>query len=96
MPLFDLRSPAAFAAWHPEGAQSLPYPEALRLLATGVFPALPAACLLCEIGAKSLHLAELLRGRGVEATSLRGGVGPLRAQLADPLLAAALSPVWLD
>ncbi len=95
MPLVDLRSPAAFAAWHPDGAASLPYPLALRALADGAFPALPAIALLCELGYKSAHLAELLAARGVRAVSLKGGVGPLRAKLADPLLAAALSPALL-
>lgn len=96
VPLLDLRSPAAFAAWHPEGASSLPYPAALAALASGVFPPLPAVALLCEIGYKSAHLAELLAARGIAATSLRGGAGPLREKLEDPLLAAALSPALRD
>lgn len=95
VPIFDLRSAAAFAAWHPEGARHLPYPAALAALVDGTFPALPAVSLLCEIGFKSAHLAELLRDRGVAATSLRGGAGPLRRKLEDPLLAAALSPALL-
>lgn len=94
--LLDLRSPAAFAAWHPDGAASLPYPLALQAIAGGTFPALPAVALLCELGYKSAHLAELLQARGIHAVSFKGGVGPLRAKLADPLLAAALSPVLLD
>lgn len=95
VPLFDLRMPAAFAAWHPEGARNLPYPAALAAIFEGSFPALPAIALLCEIGYKSAHLAELLQARGVAATSLRGGAGPLRDKLEDPLLLAALSPALL-
>lgn len=96
VPLFDLRSAAAFAAWHPPGALNLPYALALRAVVEGSFPALPAVVLLCEIGYKSAHLAELLRARGVRASSLRGGVGPLRDKLADPALMAALSPALLQ
>lgn len=95
MPLYDLRSPAAFAAWHPPGARSLPYPEALRSTLEGTFPRHPELCLLCEIGYKSAHLVELLAARGQRAVSLKGGAGPLRLKLADPLLLAALSPALL-
>jgi thiamine biosynthesis protein ThiI len=96
VPLFDLRSDSAFAAWHPPGALNLPYALALRAVVEGSFPALPAVALFCEIGYKSAHLAELLRARGVRACSLRGGAGPLRDKLADPLLLATLSPALLQ
>ena len=96
VPLYDLRAPQAFAAWHPEGAVSLPYPAALKALAAGELPPLQEVCLLCEIGYKSAHLAELLAARGVRAASLKGGAGPLREKLADPLLLAALSPAVRD
>ena len=95
MPLYDLRSPAAYAAWHPPEARNLPYPEALRAVLDGSFPPDPELCLLCEIGYKSAHLAELLRARGQRAVSLQGGASPLRQKLADPLLLAALSPAVL-
>jgi thiamine biosynthesis protein ThiI len=96
VPLYDLRSPQAFADWHPQGALSLPYPAALQALAAGAFPPLEAVTLLCEIGYKSAHLAELLAARGVRAASLKGGAGPLREKLADPHLLAAVSPALLQ
>jgi len=52
----------------------------------------------CEVGLKSGHVAELLRGVGFQAWHVQGGVRPLlRQQTAeDPALKALLSPALLD
>ncbi len=76
--VIDLRSRAAFAAWHWPGALHLDFVRAL------------AACraaardrryvLYCEFGLKSAHLAELMRRDGFDASNFRGGLAALVAQ----------------
>ena len=92
----DLRSREAFAGWHWPGAERRDYFAALhdwRGLDRGrrwVF--------YCEVGLKSAHLAELMRGGGFQAWHVRGGVRELLRQTTaeDPALKALLSPALLD
>ena len=94
--LLDLRSPAAFAAWHPEGATRHPYPEILRHLNN--FEKENSYVIFCEVGIKSAHLAEVMHQAGFRAFHLRRGVQTLRKRdiEQDPALAALLSPVLRD
>jgi thiamine biosynthesis protein ThiI len=96
----DLRSREAFAGWHWPGAEHRDYFAALRE-AQGPNPTFDRArrwVFYCEVGLKSGHVAELLRGVGFQAWHVQGGVRPLlRQQTAeDPALKALLSPALLD
>ena len=90
--VIDLRSPAAFAAWHYPGALRMDYGEALRAVAH-VDPArLYLVC--CEVEFKSADLAERLRAAGRRAHYFDGGTGKLlkwaaARELVDP---ASVSP----
>ncbi len=94
--LLDLRSTAAFAAWHPEGAARHPYPEILRHLDN--FDRGQSYVVFCEVGIKSAHLAEAMTRAGFRAFHLKKGVQTLRKQEIerDPALAALLSPAFRD
>jgi len=75
--VLDLRSRAAYAAWHWPGALPLDLDHALAAL-----PALPRDrryVLYCEFGLKSEHLAEQMRRAGLEAWNFRGGLKGLVA-----------------
>jgi len=70
--VIDLRTKAAYQAWH--------YPEALHLDFTTALRAYPAFdkaqtyVLYCEYGLKSAHLAELMRREGHVASHFGGGI----------------------
>ncbi|MEM1180841.1 MAG: THUMP domain-containing protein [Acidobacteriota bacterium] len=89
--LLDLRPARAFSSWHPEGATSLPYPEALER-----FEALDRSAtyaVYCELGLKSAHLVERMNRAGFKAFHLPRGLGDFRAAVErDSALLAALSP----
>ncbi len=75
--VLDLRSRAAYAAWHWPGALHLDLDHALAAL-----PALPRDrryVLYCEFGLKSEHLAERMHRDGLEAWNFRGGLKGLVA-----------------
>jgi thiamine biosynthesis protein ThiI len=77
--LLDLRTREEFAAWHHPEAVRLDFAEALR-----AYPSLPKDreyVLVCELGLKSAHLAELMREAGLRAHHFRGGTRALRRQL---------------
>jgi thiamine biosynthesis protein ThiI len=75
--LIDLRSAAAFKAWHYREALLLDFPRALE--AYGSFARDRAYVLVCEVGLKSAHLAERMREAGFEAWNFRGGIKELMA-----------------
>jgi thiamine biosynthesis protein ThiI len=79
-------------------ASALPWREAWQAILGGHLPVagdVTPWILVCERGWRSAWLAELLRIRGHQAHSLRGGAaGWLRRQ--DPLLRATLSPVSFE
>jgi thiamine biosynthesis protein ThiI len=74
----DLRSRHAYDAWHPNGALHLDFFEALRSFRS--FAPDRTYVLYCEVGQKSGHLAELMRGEGLQAFNIRGGVRTLLLQ----------------
>lgn len=92
----DLRSREAFAGWHWPGAEHRDYFSALREWSK--LDRSRRWVFYCEVGLKSGHLAELMRGDGYQAWHVQGGVRPLlRQQTAeDPALKALLSPALLD
>ena len=94
--LLDLRSAAAFAAWHPEGATRHPYPDVLGHLDN--LDRDESYVIYCEVGLKSAHLAEVMSRKGFRAAHLKKGVQTLRkAEMErDPALEAVLSPVIRD
>jgi thiamine biosynthesis protein ThiI len=74
--LIDLRTREEFAGWHHPDAVRLDFAEALR-----AYPSLPKDreyVLVCELGLKSAHLAELMREAGFHAHHFRGGSRALR------------------
>jgi len=80
--VLDLRSPAAYRAWHYPGALHLDFLEALR-----AYPALDrerSYVLYCEVGQKSAHLAELMSRDGFRAVHVKGGVAPLLRAAPEP------------
>ncbi len=88
----DLRSQAAYEAWHPAGAE---HQEFFRALETyrSLDPA-PAYVLVCEVGLKSAHLAELMQQAGFRAFHVPGGARELlrRETERDPDAAQLLAP----
>jgi thiamine biosynthesis protein ThiI len=85
--VIDLRSPAAFEAWHYPGAVRLDYSEALRAHAH-VDPS-RTYLVCCEVEFKSADLAERLRAAGRRAHYFAGGTGKLlkwaaNRELVDP------------
>ena len=76
--LVDLRTREEFAGWRHPDAVRLDFAEALR-----AYPSLPREreyVLVCELGLKSAHLAELMREAGFHAHHFRGGTRALRRQ----------------
>jgi thiamine biosynthesis protein ThiI len=74
--LLDLRSREEFAAWHPEGALRLDFPDALRAYPS--FAREREYVVYCAFGLKSAHLAEQMREAGFHAHHFRGGSRALR------------------
>jgi thiamine biosynthesis protein ThiI len=74
--VIDLRSRAAFEAWHYPEALFLDYGQALR--SYGSFRKDRRYLLYCEVGLKSAHLAELMQSEGFVAHHVRGGVRQLQ------------------
>lgn len=74
--LLDLRSKAGFDSWHAPGALRMDFAQALAAYAS--FDRTRRYVLTCELGLKSLHLAELMRREGFEARHFRGGIPALR------------------
>jgi thiamine biosynthesis protein ThiI len=75
--ILDLRSKAAFQAWHYPDALFLDFATALR-----AFPSMPKDCsyvIYCEFGLKSAHLAELMRREGFRASHFNRGLSDLLA-----------------
>jgi thiamine biosynthesis protein ThiI len=88
--VIDLRSRAAFAAWHWPGALQLDFERALA--AWRSFARDRRYVLYCEFGLKSAHLAERMRAEGLDAANFRGGLRALVAhararRIAGPELA---------
>jgi thiamine biosynthesis protein ThiI len=75
--VLDLRSRAAYAAWHWPGALHLHLDHALHALPA--FPRDRRYVLVCEFGLKSEHLAERMRRDGLDAWNFRGGLKGLVA-----------------
>jgi thiamine biosynthesis protein ThiI len=73
----DLRSRAAFAAWHWPGAVQLDFERALA--AWRSFAREQRYVFYCEFGLKSAHLAERMRAEGFDASNFRGGLRRLVA-----------------
>lgn len=73
----DLRSRAAYQAWHYPGAVQLDFPQALRAYRS--FDQGRTYVLYCEVGLKSAHLAERMQEAGFRAYNFRGGVRRLLA-----------------
>lgn len=92
----DLRSRAAYDAWHWPEAEHMDFFRALagyEELDRG-----PTYVFYCEVGLKSAHLAEVMQQAGYEAYHLPGGARDLMRRDAedDPLAAQLLSPAVLD
>ncbi len=73
--VIDLRSSAAFKAWHWPEALYLDFGRALA--AYEKFDRGPRYVLYCEFGLKSAHLAELMQRAGFEVHHFRGGLRAL-------------------
>ena len=74
----DLRSRAAYEAWHAPDALHLDYARALT--AYPAFGREQSYVLYCEVGFKSAYLAELMRKSGFRACHVAGGVRTLLAR----------------
>jgi thiamine biosynthesis protein ThiI len=79
--LLDLRRRSAYEAWHPEGALSLEFLEALRTYSH--FPRDRRYLLYCEFGLKSGRLAELMHGKGFRVNHLEGGLRHFARELGE-------------
>ena len=75
--LLDLRSKAAYQAWHYPGALFLDFATALRAFTS--MPKDEHYLVYCEFGLKSAHLAELMRRDGFEARHFPRGLQDLLA-----------------
>lgn len=75
--VIDLRSRAAFAAWHWPGALHLDLDHALAAYRS--FARDRRYVVYCEFGLKSAHLAERMRAEGFDAANFRGGLRGLVA-----------------
>jgi len=91
----DLRSKDAFNRWHYRGAVHLGYENALRTASS--LPDAKRYLFYCEVGLKSVHLAEILQARGIEARYFEGGASDLQCtELGnDPLANALRAPAAL-
>jgi thiamine biosynthesis protein ThiI len=74
--MIDLRSRAAFDAWHHPAALFLDFSNALR--AYSAFDPKQRYVLYCEYGIKSAHLADLMRRAGLSARHVSGGLREVR------------------
>lgn len=94
--LIDLRSRAAYDAWHPSGAEHRNFLQALDAYRS--FERSPTYVLYCEVGLKSAHLAELMQEAGFSAYHVAGGARELlrRETERDPDVARLLAPALLD
>lgn len=94
--LLDLRSAAAFEAWHPEGALRVDFFDALERCRS-FEPGRPYV-VYCEEELKSAHLAEVMREAGLDAHHVVGGVGALRRHGLgdDPVARQLLAPAVLE
>ena len=87
--VLDLRSKAAYAAWHWPGALRLDLDHALAAYRS--FARDRRYVIYCEFGLKSAHLAERMRAEGHEAWHFRGG---LRALVAYARSRGHAGPEW--
>jgi thiamine biosynthesis protein ThiI len=87
--LLDLRTVAAYRAWHYPEALHLDLEEGLRLVER--LDRDRIYVVYCELGLKSAHLAYRMRQAGLDAFNFRGGLRPLLAYAA----ARALVPLEL-
>jgi thiamine biosynthesis protein ThiI len=92
----DLRSRAAFEAWHLPGAVRLDYLEAIK--AAAHFADEPDYVVCCEVEFKSADIAERLRAAGRRAWFFEGGTSKLLkwADSRDLVLAQSVSPATRD
>ncbi len=79
--VIDLRSKAAFDAWHYPEALFLDFPNAIRAYAS--FDAGHRYVLYCEFGLKSAHLADLMRRAGLNAQHVSGGLREVKQLAGD-------------
>ena len=80
MTVLDLRSPTPFGSSTHPGALRLDYADALR--SYRAFDRSRRYALVCEVGLKSAHLAEVMREEGfapISSADLAGGCGRSRA-----------------
>jgi thiamine biosynthesis protein ThiI len=92
--VLDLRSRAAWRAWHAPGALQLDLARALAAV-----PSLERGrtyVAYCEFGLKSAHLAERMRAAGLRAFHVRGGVRRLLAAAGAREELALAAPVTAD
>ena len=88
--VIDLRSAAAYGAWHYPGALRLDFDAALA--ASASLPPGRHYVLYCEVGIKSAHVAERIRGAGREAHHIAGG---LRGAARCAQHRGAAGPEWV-
>jgi thiamine biosynthesis protein ThiI len=89
--VLDVRSLAAYRAWHWPEALYLDLTEALRLVDR--FERGKTYVVYCEIGLKSAHLAYRMRQSGLDAFNFRGGLKPLlRHAVSRDLVAPEILP----
>jgi len=74
--LVDVRTREEFASWRHPDAVRIDFAEALR--ATPALPKEREYVIVCELGLKSAHLAEVMREAGLRAWHFRGGTRALR------------------
>jgi thiamine biosynthesis protein ThiI len=79
--VLDLRSAAAFRAWHYPDAMQVDFFEGLRVY--GSFDRKPTYVLYCEVGQKSAHLAEMMARDGFRAFHVKHGVRNLLHRVPD-------------
>lgn len=91
----DLRSTAAYDAWHAAGAERIDFFEALK--GYRQLDREPTWVFYCEVGLKSAHLAEAMQAEGFRAFHVPGGAREMlrRESADDPLAASLLSPAFL-
>lgn len=93
--LVDLRSRAAYDAWHAGGAEHTDFFEALK--GHRHLPKEDTWVFYCEVGLKSAHLAEVMQAEGFRAYHVAGGAREMmrREVEDDPLAASLLAPAHL-
>lgn len=75
--VIDIRSIASYKAFHIPGSISYPE-EVLRELLLHDTPFDGSVVVVCPIGEKSVHFATVLRNRGIDAYSIKGGLAAWR------------------